>query len=359
MPAKVGIFTTNSVDKLHPRIEMQLGFLEEAGYDVQVVRTSARRDSSFYEFLNLFSFKYFKKGAIASFKNRLDDFDIIHVYDLQLLPLVKIAKRKGKSVIFETLDDNVYLTFSAVKRKLPIIGLFKKLIISYYSHYERKIARNYCDTVIVNSPNLQANFDRSEIIYYASHLERTRVHQFDPEKETVLLYLGKLTESKGANIYGSLLDQTGMRLLFLGKPFDCAAKDLIDNDRVEHLGNFNAEGLVIALEKLIGNYNLIGLSIILPENKSYALQEANKDFDYMAMGIPFIGNDRKPTFEKIELGAGVLFTDVEGIRSLSTNDSDFYNQTSVRAREIYKQHDQSVFKEKLLKIYSDLKENLN
>jgi hypothetical protein len=352
MSLKVGIFTTNSVDKLHPRIQMQQEILIDTGFDVHLIRSKNRREGFFFELLNLLFLKYFKWGFIQQSKKLLSNYEIIHIYDLQLLPLAKHAKLKGKKVIYETLDDNVHLNFHAVSKKLPFLKPFRSLIIGRMEKYERRTTRHNCDQVIVNSGNLLDIFDKSELIYYASHLEILKVEKFDPKKKTAFLYLGKLTKAKGAEFYADLIKKHTIPLLFLGKAFDEAANKLLELDGVEHLGEFNSMELIAKLKDLIAQYNLIGLSIILPENKSYALQEANKDIDYLSMNLPFIGNDRKPTIAKLKLGAGVLFSNEPEVMALVTNQEGKYDRCRANCSTIYKDFSQAQFKAKLLSIYS-------
>ena len=353
---KVGIFTTNSVDKLHPRIEMQQKILSDAGFDVTIIRSKANREGFFYELINLLSLKYFKWRFIWQSKKRLSEFDIIHIYDFRLLPLAKKASRAKKIVVYETLDDNIYLNFFEVAKRLKFMTFFERSIIRRYSNYERNIADKYCNAVIVNSPNLIENFTNASLIYYSSHLENIRVEPFDETKKSAFIYLGKLTKAKGAEVYSELLDKFQIPLFVLGKASDKEAMTLIDRDDVIALGNFTSEGLIIELAKLMSNFNLIGLSIIFPENKSYALQEANKDIDYMSMGLPFLGNDRIPTKKKIDAGAGVLYSDYSSVADLLTNASQRYDFCREKALSIYhEQFSQEKFEISLLAIYQSLR----
>lgn len=354
MTKKVGIFTTNSVAKIHPRIEMQVRILESEGYEVEVVKTTTRRDNFFFELVNLLSLKYFKWGAILNFKKRIVEFDIVQIYDLQLLPLAKKAKRLKKKVIYETLDDNVHLNFFAVAKKIPFISVFKKIVIRKISKYERNFSNRYCDAVIVNSPNLLANFNQAELIYYASSLEDLSIGTYDSTKETCFVYLGKLTVGKGTLIYKELIRQFDTQLIVLGKAYDEQSKELLNDERVNYLGNFNSMELKKELEKLLKQFNLIGLSIIIPENKSYELQEANKDIDYMSMGVPFIGNERKPTYDKIKYGVGVLYTDNDAIDKLKYNKEESYNLKSQKAKTLYQEYNQKGFKDKYLGLIQNL-----
>ena len=354
MSLSIGIFTTNSVDKLHPRIEMQLEVLEQAGYQVEIIRSTERREGFLSELVNLFSLKYFKWGFIRRNKKNLEKFDVVHLYDLQLLPLAKHAKKKGKRVVYETLDDNVHLNFHAVAKKLLFIKLFKTLILKRMAKYERSSAKMYCDKVIVNSANLMDNFDSSELIFYASHLESINNGVYNPTMPTAFIYIGKLTAAKGAKEYSELVDKYKIPMLFLGKAFDQDARTLADRSDVNHLGNFNSKELKAEMSELIEKFNLIGLSVIKPENKSYLLQEANKDIDYLSMGLPFIGNDRPPTFQKLKDGAGVLVSDSTGILRLINNEEGFYDYCSNNCNKIYRTYSQEAFRHALLQTYSGL-----
>lgn len=349
---KVGIFTTNSVDKLHPRIEMQQKILTDAGFDVTIIRSESTREGLFYELINLLSLKYFKWRFIWKSKKRLAEFDIIHVYDFRLLPLAKIASRQKKIVVYETLDDNVYLNFFEVTKRLKFTHFFEKSIIRRYSNYERNSANKYCTAVIVNSPNLLENFSNARLIYYASHLESHPVQPFEQDKQSAFIYLGKLTKAKGAEVYSMLLDKFQIPLYVLGKAADQEALTLIDRDDVFALGNFASEDLLVQLTKLMSDFNLVGLSIIFPENKSYALQEANKDIDYMSMGLPFLGNDRLPTKKKIDAGAGILYSDSASVAELLKNENQRYDISRENALNLYhKLFSQEKFKSALLAIY--------
>lgn len=350
---KVGIFTANSVDKIHPRIQMQYEYLSGAGYDVTIFRTTEKRDPFFWELINWFSLKYFKFGAIHNFKKNVAGVDVVHVYDLQLLPLAKYANTQGKQTIYETLDDNVFLHFHGVSSILRPLKIFKGLVTKRMKKYEMKSSA-FCSEIIVNSPNLLKNFapGKAEYIPYASPLEPSLSIQYNPELPTAFLYLGKLTSGKGALDYKILIEQFVLPLFFFGKAFDKRSLELQKNSLVHSMGNFDAIKLKESLIDLSKQYNLIGLSVIHPENESYLHQEANKDIDYIALGIPFIGNDRPPTLEKIKRGVGVLINDKNAIASLIKNDHDQYNKCVASCAGIASDYSSEKFKISLLKVYS-------
>jgi hypothetical protein len=358
---RVIIFTTNSVEKLHPRIATEQQFLEENGYSVEIVRSLHKREGILWETINLLTLKYFKWGSITKFKKQLKNCDIAHIYDLQLLPLAKSARKQGKYVIFETLDDNVYLHFSSLSTKIPLLRFFKKFITRRVANFERVYGRNYCDCIIVNSKNLLDNFDEGNVTYipYTSPMEGHTCSSYSPQKETVFLYLGKLTRSKGAAIYKHLIEQYQVKMIFFGKAYDSFSEDFISkNDKIVIKGNLSSKELQHALTEIFLKYNPIGLSIILPENESYKYQEANKDIDYLSMGVPFIGNERPPTQEKIEAGCGVLWQDEEGIRALMENRNSMYEKSSKRCIELAHNYSGLNFESSLLKLYASFEKQV-
>ncbi len=351
---RVVIFTTNSVEKLHPRIEMEAEILKLNGFSVRIIKTTERSEGFFWELINVFTLKYFKWRAINQFKKELDFCDVAHIYDLQLLPLVKKAYKKNKFVIYETLDDSVHLIFFALAQRIKGLTAFKKIVTGAMASYERKISNRYCSKVIVNSPNLISKFDSEKVVYipYSSPLEGLRAQKFSNQKETVFLYLGKLTEGKGARIYKDLLARFQKKLIFFGNTQDTFSKVFTaEDDRVIHIGNLTSVQLKSAIAEVLLKYNVIGLSIIFPENESYQWQEANKDIDYITMGIPFIGNDRPPTLEKINKGVGVLYNDYNNVNKLQTNEGELYNSCSNKCHELAENYRFEKFKKEFLLVY--------
>ena len=72
------------------------------------------------------------------------------------------------------------------------------------------------------------------------------------------------------------------------------------------------------------------------------------------MPIPFIGNERKPTYEKIIAGAGVLFSDDIGVQQLIANRNGKYDLCREEARKISKLYSHATFKERLMGIYQEI-----
>lgn len=353
----VKLFTSFVRNPLHPRLEMQLNYFREQDIEADCSFDDKPAVSAFDKLRMMLCLKYFRWDLITDFNSRLPENQLVHIYDFRLLPLAKHASRKGNKVVYETLDDNVHLHAHELVKKNKLFVLLKPLLISYFGAREKRLIRKYVNQVIVNSPNLLGIAEeKGELIYYASPFEGVRISGFSPEKETVFVYLGKLTRSKGTAEYKALQEKFGLQVHFFGTAKDeFSASWVAENPMVHHHGNMSSNELSKALSELSEKYNLIGLSIIIPENRSYALQEANKDIDYMCLGIPFIGNERKPTYEKIKAGAGVLFSDHEAIAELIHNNENRYSITRQTQTELYNEtYSKAIFIQKLAELYQKL-----
>jgi glycosyltransferase involved in cell wall biosynthesis len=351
---KVLICAAFSNTPMHPRIEMEMRILKESGYSVELVSPEAKYRNKFWHLIGYFLLKYFSLDLIRAYSRLVKNYDIIHIYDLRLLPLAKRAKKAGKKVVYETIDDNVYLNFHSFQKLIPPLRIVKKPVVGMISSFERKYAAKWCDAVIVNSANLLSYFppEKTSLIFYASPFEGISILPYSSEKKFALVYLGKLNAAKGANEYMSVLDKTGLPFFFFGTPRDQAAAQLLARPEANYPGNFGSRELARKLEELSQNYNLIGCSIIHPENESYKFQEANKDIDYLCMGIPFIGNDRPPTYEKIKAGCGLLWNDEELTdKLLNAYNGKLYLEMHNNCRKLYTDmYSQKIFKARYLNV---------
>lgn len=352
----IQFFTAFKKTPIHPRLEMQLAWLKTQQIDTRVHFDVSIKKSTYL--LNYFCFKLFRFELINAYKRQIESAtQVIHIYDLKLLPLAIYAKKKGKKVVYETLDDNVFLHFYELEKQLKLFKLINKPLIWFFVNLEKRLIRTYCDATIVNSPNLlKLSSEDIWLLPYASPFEQAVIQPFDSTKETVFMYVGKLNQTKGARDYRSLMEEFGLKLHFFGEAKDSYSKEWIEkDDNIVSYGNVNSSDLLIGIQKLSQMYNVIGLSIIHPLNKSYALQEANKDIDYMCLGIPFIGNDRKPTYEKIKAGAGVLVTDKQAINDLIVNKADCYTRIARKQEKLYSdQYSTTSFFKTLNEVYSKI-----
>jgi hypothetical protein len=330
------VFTVFKSNPLHPRLEMQMNWWKQNGILVEVYFLEPEK-GIFYKFLNRLFLKTVRWDLVQKFKSEIKPNDRVLIYDFSLLPLAKIAVNKNATVFYETLDDNPYLYQAAFEKKGKLFSWLKPIILPWLINREQNALEKYVQKVIVNSPNLlKLKSTNCYLLPYSSPFESVKRVGYQDGLPACFIYIGKLTTTKGAREYKELVESCKLDFFFAGEARDDFSKKWIDSlPKKCFLGYLNSNELSEKIIELQSNYNLIGLSIIWPENMSYALQEANKDVDYMCLEIPFIGNERVPTFEKIKAGAAVLFSDLNSINKLITNKRNKYTEVQEVQKSYY------------------------
>jgi len=334
MKEKIGIFTCLSMIPPHPRIEMEFDLLVQNGYQVEIIFSRNKKNSEgiIKTILYYITFTYFRWDLIYRYRNRVDEFDIVIAYDMALLPLLKYAKKKGKKTIYEVIDNNVHLIAYHLLKQLKILFFIKPFLILIFTKLE-KILSKHADTIIVNSIPLAENYppQKTRINYYASPFENT-AFTLGNATRCAFLYLGIFSLEKGAFKMLELAEKYNLPLIIFGE----IRGDIHFNPAVKiiHQNRSPITEISTKIIEISAQHRLIGLSLIQSINKSYATQEANKDIDYLAFGIPLIGNYRITTKEKIDAGCGVLYEDDNKIKLL-INDEMFYRSLSKNAKEYY------------------------
>lgn len=329
---RIGIFTPRSIKPLHPRLAAFLEYFEEKGLRYDLICGYRSRIFSRINWISLF---FFDNWSVFKNRKKIKDYDFVIINDLKFLPLARMAKKRNKRVIYETIDNNVSLRSYSLRKKLPFTGLFMNSIVRYYSEKERNLASEYCDEIIVNSKALREYFNnKAELLYYYSSFEDIPARN-DSSKKTALLYLGEFSKEKGATEVLALKDKLDINLFIFGSVRSEELKKMLNNSKVFQTERISHMELREKITSLFDEWFLAGVSFIKPVHLSYATQEANKDIDYLALGIPLIGNHRLPTKEKIEAGCGIfpeneidlkrLLIDIEFKKTLSANCIDYYH----------------------------------
>jgi hypothetical protein len=329
---RIGIFTPRSIKPLHPRLAAFLEYFEEKGLKYDLIGSHRSKIFSRINWISLF---FFDNWSIFKNRKKIKDYDIVIINDLRFLPLASKAKRHNKTVIYETIDNNVALRSYSLRKKIPFTGLLMNSIIRYYSAKERMLSSEYCDETIVNSRALREYFNnKAELLFYYSSFEDVAARN-DPAKKTALLYLGEFSEEKGAREVLVLRDKLDVDLFIFGSVRSEELRKMLNTSKVFQTERISQAELREKIIRLFDDRFLAGVSFIRPVHISYATQEANKDIDYLALGIPLIGNHRLPTKEKIEAGCGIfaengmdlnrLMQDDEFKKTLSLNSKDYYH----------------------------------
>jgi len=349
------ILTPYSFNPLHPRLEYIEKYLIKNGYNVKKYNLKCEnRIINKFNWLSLTFFQvpsFFK--SIKYLWNYKKETKIVYIQDLQYLPIALIAKVFRKKVIYDTLDNNVELNFYHLSNRFVVLKklTFIKIIVSFL---EKILAKYFCDEVLVNSKALVEYFEPIEtnLLYYTSPFENNFFNK--NQKEIAFLYLGSFSIDKGALEILNFIKKYNYKLYIFGDTTEDILSEIVDSSNIVYNSRVSSEELVKALENLYKQYSLIGFSIIHDVHYSYATQEANKDIDYLAMGIPIIANYRKPTKEKIDAGCGVFIDDEVNIKNLLDN-KEFYQKVSDNCTEYYNQnYAQNIFEKKLLDVVENV-----
>lgn len=333
---KVVIYTMQLSKALPPRIKLEKELLEHAGHCVEVCGSPYPKSAMSIsdKLLYYCTLSYFRWDLIKIFSKINYNAEIAIVYDLSLLPLIKKIRPSYKRLVYETLDNNVALTFFHLKKTYPFIKPFEYWVRKWVSSFETNTIEKFTDHLLVNSHYLKEEFSKitaCSINIYASPFENFRKKQsLGMGDKPALLYLGIFSEDKGASDVLELQKKLDIPLFIFGDK----KYDLPKSEDVHWYDRMPLDRLYEELHKLSHTYRFIGLSLIRSTNDSYANQEANKEADYLSLGIPLIGNHRRTTEEKIQAGVGCFFNDKFKIDQLIF-EQNIYEKTSNTATYYY------------------------
>ncbi len=301
---KILYITTNS--PLHPRTEMVRGFLSEA-YHVNVF--SLENERLIYKLFTLLNGRNFFISAFFH-KELLKGYDIILMQNSHVMPLILFARLYNKRVILDLTDDNPLLNEYNLKIKYPFFSLYFKFVSCFSTVIEKLLIKKYVDSLLVNSKYLYEKYETKKkfILYYSSPFHKIQFKN-NTNKNIALIYLGMFYAEKGSTEIIHLANYLGVPLYVIGDINESARNEIYGNTNIIHYEKMSSKNLFATLLTLVEKYCLLGTSIIKTNNPSYAVQEANKDIDYLALGFPIIGNHRMCTKEKIDKGAGWYYDD--------------------------------------------------
>jgi hypothetical protein len=279
---------------------------------------------------------YFDIIGCAKIRKQVIQDEIVIIQGLMYLPFSKFCKKNNIPVIYETLDNNVHLFYYYLCKKYKILKRFR-FIIRHFEQQEKKYVQRYVNKTIVNSEALLSYFDnRAELIYYASPLEEISNNLYNGN--IALLYLGSFEKMKGALDIINFMNSYNLPLIIIGTSYETDILNIINNNPgISYYERIASDKLKVLLNEYVSKYFLLGMSLTEGINLSNATQELNKDIDYLAMGIPIIGNNRKPTAEKIEAGCGLYYNDNENIKKIIIN-YEMRKALSENCKEFYKRH---------------------
>ena len=350
------ILTPYSFNPLHPRLEYIEKYLMKNGYDVKKYNLNCK--NKILNKLNWLSLAFFQVPAFfKSFQyiwKYRKEIDIVYIQDLQYLHISIIVKLFRKKVIYDTLDNNVELNFYQISNRFSFLKkmTFIKNIVSFL---EKKLVKYFTDEVMENSKALVKYFGRlnTNLLYYTSPFEE-KFKNLNMKSEMAFLYLGSFSVDKGAIEILNFVKKYNFKFYIFGDTNKEILNKINSLSNVFYKSRISSKELLKELTSLFNQYRLIGFSMIHDVHYSYATQEANKDIDYLAMGIPIIANYREPTKEKVDAGCGVFIEDTTNIKKL-LNNREFYKKVSDNCIEYYNQnYAQNIFEKKLLEVIKNV-----
>jgi hypothetical protein len=347
----IGIFTPRALAPMHPRLAAFTEYFKEKNISYDLIPA---QEHFLYSRLNWISLFFFDNYSVLKNRRKVSDYDLILINDLKYLPIARYGKQWNKSVVYETIDNNVSLRAYGLRKKIPLTGFFMNKIIAHYSAKEIKYAMDCCERIIVNSKALLEYFaEKADLLYYYSPFESTGIAN-DCRKKPALLYLGEFSWEKGAEEILRLREKLEIELFIYGTVSSGTLRTAILNSQyIKHSDRIDHTRLIVQIKELFDKYFLLGTSFINPVHQSYATQEANKDIDYLALGIPIIGNHRKPTEEKIISGCGVFPENENDLKRLLF-DENFRNMLSGNCKDYYfRYYSKKIFRQGLDKIFGN------
>lgn len=348
---KIGIFTLRSLSPMHPRLAAFIEYFKYKNISYDLIPP---RKHILFSRLNWCSLFFFDNYSVFKNRKKIIDYDLILINDLKYLPIARYAKKQNKFVIYDTIDNNVFLRAYGLQKKIPLARLFMKNIISFFSKKEINYAMHFCDRIIVNSKALQEYFaKKADLINYYSPFENIGTVN-DCKKQPALLYLGEFSDEKGAEEILRLRERLQIELFIYGTVSSVTLRNaILKCPQIKHSGKIDYALLTLQISGIFKKYFLLGTSFIKPVHQSYATQEANKDIDYLALGIPLIGNHRKPTEEKILAGCGIFVENEKDMKRL-LGDENFRNLLSGNGKDYYfRNYSKEIFRKRLDKIFGN------
>ncbi|MHA1200219.1 MAG: glycosyltransferase family 4 protein [Candidatus Heimdallarchaeaceae archaeon] len=291
------------------RVEKEARFLANEGHKVTVIGTNPRGDLSNEEQRDGYTikrvpsskklfFKYFEfwKNVRKIVQNQ--KFDVVHLHDLNVLPLASKMKKNAKIVIYdshENFPEQMSETFG-------FLGLWGYSLVERF--YLKRV-HGVITAGITYSENLKRKYktESSWIANYPSKLDIEAAHkkeipkEFKDKKRFRVVHFGVMYHNLGYNktveavkILSKQLKPNEIEFLVMGSGTSLEPmKQLIDEYK---LGDFfTVTGWMNYHEALsIMRSCDIGLILFQPGKNNF-LRIPNRLYEYCSAGVPFIGSN--------------------------------------------------------------------
>lgn len=287
----------------HPRYDQRILFREcvslyDAGYDVTLL-VNDEIENETIKGVNIKSTKKSYKGKrlkrmLSGVKEiykmaKIEDADIYHFHDPELMRIAIRLKRKGKVVVYDSHE----IYYLQIKEKSYLPKLIRNIIAKLYVCYESYVLKRI-DGVIFPVKTEKIDFElRARNVAYVNNVPRMNElpEKYDDSGKVGVCYTGGLTYERGISHLAEAVHIAKIPLYLAGtfnsEEFKESVLDKNEDRLVRYLGQLNREEVYQLYSKCS-----IGASTLLPVGQ-YAVMEnlPTKVYEYMAMGLPVILSD--------------------------------------------------------------------
>lgn len=235
--------------------------------------------------------------------------NLIHAHDPELIPALVLAKvlMPRTKVVFDAHEDLP----AQVLSKPYIPGFFKRTAFYFAYALDRTIGR-FADHIVAATPSISNNFPANKTSIVQNFPLLTDYPKLVSSPSHTAVYVGALTEIRGASELFLALDRSGdeVSCVMAGPIEHSMTQPAQSCEKFDYLGNVPAEEVssVIAMGR-------VGIVCFLPY-QNHIDSQPNKLFEYMAAGRAIICSDFPLWRELLEQHDCAMFVNPEDIEQL-------------------------------------------
>jgi len=265
-------------------------------------------------------------------KALLEDADIYHFHDPELIIYAALLKKRGKKVIYDIHEDYS----SSIKQKDYLLRPLRVMLAYFFSRFEKVGTKNLCK--ILAEKNYKKKFpDGVEILNYPKRELMAIPRNKLTSSSFRVIYTGNITRDRGAFEHAKIVHyMEDMQVYLVGYCNQELADQLyaVAGKKKNRL-YINGLNRFVPFREIIDYYAMgnwtAGLALF-PPSPHYYNKELTKLFEYMSAGIPIICSDFPVWKELIEkTGSGICVNPADegaikaGLEYLSANRDEALN----------------------------------